>query len=262
MKKGLLIDLDGVVYQGDAAIRGAVEAIAWLRSAGLPHLFVTNTSSRPRDAIVSKLAGMGIVVEAGEILTPVIAVRNWISAQGLIRVAYFVAKETVQDFDRNTEVHWDHSAAVDAVVVGDLGEAWDFRTLNRAFRLLMENPDAVLIALGMTRYWRAEDGLRLDVAPFVVALEHATGRQALVMGKPSAGFFQQAMDVCGLRAEDLVMVGDDIRGDVGGAQRAGIAGVLVKTGKYSQKDLDAEVVPDAIIESIAYLPTYWGSNDA
>jgi ribonucleotide monophosphatase NagD (HAD superfamily) len=72
------------------------------------------------------------------------------------------------------------------VVLGDLGDLWDYRTLNRAFRLLHHNPEAKLIALGMTRYWLASSGISLDVAPFVAALEHATGRKALVFGKPAA----------------------------------------------------------------------------
>lgn len=46
----------------------------------------------------------------------------------------------------------------------------------------------MLVALGMTRYWRAADGLRLDVAPFVKALEHATRCAATVIGKPSKAF--------------------------------------------------------------------------
>ena len=58
------------------------------------------------------------------------------------------------------------------------------RTLNRAFRLLYHNPGAKLIALGMTCYWLASDGIALDVAPFVAALEHATARQPIVFGKP------------------------------------------------------------------------------
>jgi HAD superfamily hydrolase (TIGR01458 family) len=257
MKRGLLIDLDGVVYQGDIVIPGALETITWIRRTGLPHLFLTNTSSRPRNSIVAKLARMDIVVDSREILTPVIAVRNWIAAEGLTRVAYFVAEGTRKDFDLDTEAQYDRSVSVEAVVIGDLGDAWDFKTLNQAFRLLMENPEAPLLALGMTRYWRAEDGLRLDVAPFVVALEHATGRKALVMGKPSEDFFEQAAEACDLKAEELVMVGDDIRGDVEGAQRAGIAGILVRTGKFTEHDLDTEIKPEAVLESLADLPVWW-----
>lgn len=62
------------------------------------------------------------------------------------------------------------------VVVGDLGDRWSYRTLNRAFRPAVSQP-AKVVALGMTRYWLALDGISLYVASFVVALEHATGRK-------------------------------------------------------------------------------------
>lgn len=68
----------------------------------------------------------------------------------------------------------------------DLGEGWDYPTLNHPFRLLMSHLQPRLIGLGMTRYWKAPDGLRVDVAPFVAALEHAAGVQPVVPGKPSA----------------------------------------------------------------------------
>jgi phospholysine phosphohistidine inorganic pyrophosphate phosphatase len=81
--------------------------------------------------------------------------------------------------------------------MGDLGDRWDYRTLNRAFRLLYHNPSAKLVALGMTRYWVAPEGISLDVAPVVVALEHATGRETLVFGKPATPFFAAAVEKLG-----------------------------------------------------------------
>src|SRR5438105_4596996 len=84
----------------------------------------------------------------------------------------------------------------------------------RAFRLLHANADAKLIALGMTRYWMASDGISLDVAPFVAALECASRRKALVFGKPSAAFFHAAARRLGMPTDQILMIGDDIEGDV------------------------------------------------
>ena len=53
-----------------------------------------------------------------------------------------------------------------------------------------------------------------------------------MIGKPSAVFFNQAARMIGLSPGDLVMIGDDIEGDVGGAMSAGFQGILVKTGKF------------------------------
>ena len=56
------------------------------------------------------------------------------------------------------------------------------------------------------------------------------------------------------------MVGDDVRTDVEGAQRAGLTGVLVRTGKFSPSDLEGEVSPDAVLDSIADLPQWWAER--
>jgi ribonucleotide monophosphatase NagD (HAD superfamily) len=112
----------------------------------------------------------------------------------------------------------------------------------------------------MTRFWRASDGIRLDVAPFVAALERATGRRALVLGKPANPFFQSAVGHLGLPAQEIVMFGDDIETDIAGAQKAGLKGVLLRTGKFRPADLEGKIKPDAVLDSIADLPNWWMSH--
>jgi HAD superfamily hydrolase (TIGR01458 family) len=142
-----------------------------------------------------------------------------------------------------------------------MGEAWDYRALNRAFRLLQANPEATLIALGMTRFWRAQDGIRLDAGPFVAALEFATGRKALVLGKPAEPFFRAAAERLGLPAREIVMVGDDIETDIAGSQKAGLKSVLLCTGKFRPSDLERGITPDAVLSSIADLPKWCLSEE-
>ena len=174
----------------------------------------------------------------------------------------FVPTTTATEFAGLDPLPDGAESGADAVVVGDLGVGWDFATLNRAFRLLMGDAAPPLIALGLTRYWRAEDGLRLDAGPFVRALEHASGRRAVVLGKPDPAFYASAVADLGLEPERTVMVGDDVHADVEGAQRSGLVGVLVRTGKFSPSDLGGEVVPDAVIDSIADLPRWWADPGA
>jgi len=255
--RAVLIDLDGVVYQGDQVVRGAAEAIGWLRAEAIPFLFVTNTTSRPRVALVEKLAHMGIPSEIDDFLTPPLAALRWLEENAPGPAALFVPPATVGEFASLPQLDGCAEAGAASVVLGDLGSAWDFDGLNRAFRLLMAEPTPVLVALGMTRYWRAADGLRLDVAPFVVALEHATGRAATVLGKPAAPFFETAARLVDRPPHELVMIGDDIVGDVRGAQLAGIKGVLVRTGKYRGTDLGGDIEPDAILDSIHDLRRWW-----
>ena len=258
--KAILFDLDGVLYQDGSVLAGAVEALDWVRREGIDHLFLTNTSSRPRTSIREDLARMGIQVAVEEILTPPVAARDWLLEQGVSSVALFIPKATRGEFAELNILPAEAQTSAGAVVLGDLGEGWDFATLNRAFRLLMGEPQPHLIALGMTRYWRAADGLRLDTAPFVVALQHATGIEPVVLGKPARPFFAAALGALGTESAETLMIGDDIRGDIGGAQSAGIRGLLVRTGKFHPRDLQGEIQPDGVIDSIASLPAWWAGK--
>jgi HAD superfamily hydrolase (TIGR01458 family) len=253
----VLLDLDGVVYVGDQPVPGAAESIAWLVREGIPHIFLTNTTSRPRQAVVDKLAGLGVAAGADQILTPALAAVAWLRRHGITRPAVFVPEATAAEFAELDPLSEDVEHSAGAVVIGDLGEGWNFPTLNRALRLLMSDATIPLVALGMTRYWRAEDGLRLDAGAFVRALEYAAGRTAVVAGKPDPTFYGAAVEALHLPAEQVAMIGDDIHTDVEGAQLAGLTGVLVRTGKFSASDLGGGVSPDAVLDSLADLPRWW-----
>ncbi len=256
----LLLDLDGVLYEGNRAIPGATDVMAWLEAEQIPHLFVTNTTSRPRSALVDKLAKMSIEVREEAILSPPAAAKRWLTEQGVRRVALFVKPATQCEFDDFDVLPEDAENGADAVVIGDLGDGWRFDVLNRAFRLLMAQPHPRFVALGMTRYWEAPDGLRLDTAPFVAALEHATGQRANVLGKPARTFFETALAQLGATADATCMVGDDVHTDVAAAQALGIHGVLVRTGKFRPTDLESNVHADAVLDSIADLPAWWSEH--
>jgi HAD superfamily hydrolase (TIGR01458 family) len=247
--EGLLLDLSGVLYVQDEAVPGAADALAKLRDGGIPLRLVTNTTMRPRRSILERLGRLGIEAEPSELLTPAtLAVRRCEEA-GYETVSLVVLDELREDLEGLEE----SEGSVDAVIVGDLGEGWDYGVLNRAFRQLMDG--AELIALQKNRYWETAEGLSLDAGPFVSALEYATGREAEVVGKPSGSFFELALSDLGVRADRAAMVGDDVEADVGGAMDAGLAGILVRTGKY-REDLvqKSGIDPTATVDSIADVP--------
>jgi phospholysine phosphohistidine inorganic pyrophosphate phosphatase len=254
MPRAFLFDLDGTLYTDAGAISGAVEALAELRRRGVPFRYVTNTTRRSRRSLAARLAGYGFETAAEQIVTAPQACVEMLRARRTQRVAAFVADETLEDF-----AEFDlKSARPEVVVVGDLGDGWDFAKLNRAFLYLLDG--AELIALQRDRYWLRADGLALDAGPFVAALEYATGKTAVVCGKPSAEFYRTALASLGAwaaeRPKDDVMVGDDLWGDVEGAQRAGLTAWMVRTGKF-RDDVVAKsgIVPDRIIDSVAELPS-------
>lgn len=241
---GLLLDLDGTLYQSGEPLPGAVATVRALEGAGVPFRFVTNTTSKSRAAVAERLRAMGFPAEDARIFSPPHAAGRLLRARAAS--AHLLVPDAARpDFEGIPE----DDEHPDVVVLGDLGTDWTFERLNRAFRLVHAGAD--LLALGRTRYWQTDGGLQLDVGPFVAALEYATGKEAEVIGKPEPQFFLDAVAELGLEPEAVALVGDDAETDVRAAQRAGLTGVLVRTGKFRPADLDGEPAIDVVLDSVA-----------
>ena len=130
----LLIDLDGVIYQGDRPIAGAVDSLDWLKQRQIPHLYVTNTTSRSRAALLEKFIGLGFEAQIDELMTPIVAANQWLATQQMRRIAAFVSPGALVDFDGVEIIPPERDEAVDAVVIGDLGN-----TDNGAFGLVQRD---------------------------------------------------------------------------------------------------------------------------
>jgi HAD superfamily hydrolase (TIGR01458 family) len=254
-----LIDLDGTLYAGGAAVPGAVEAIGRLRAGGVPFRLVTNTTSRSRAMLCTRLAGYGFQIEARELFTATIAGAGLVRERGYRAVAPFTPEAALSDL-AEFELAGGSSGRVpspgwrpEAVLIGDLGERWTYTLMQEAFEYLMAG--AELIAFSRDRYWLKDGRLALDAGPFVAGLEHAIGRPAVVAGKPSRHFFDAAVgSLGGIAAGAVAMVGDDLWSDVQGAQDAGLQGWLVQTGKFRPDVLaKGEIVPDRVLASAALL---------
>lgn len=247
--KGLLLDLDGVLYVEDEPIEGAIEAVEELRRSGIPMRFCTNTTVRSVRSLVEKLHRIGLPIEGDEVFSAVRAATACLRSKGNPRCYLLVTDDPMEDF---AEFEQDDQSP-DYVVIGDLGKKWDHVMLQRVFEMVMGG--AEMVALHKGRYWQTGEGLHVDIGAIVAGLEYATGKTATVIGKPSRSFFELAVKDMGLQLSETAMVGDDVNSDVGGAQRAGMTGVLVRTGKYRPHLAEqSDVRPDLIIDSIAALP--------
>ncbi|MBV8940904.1 MAG: TIGR01458 family HAD-type hydrolase [Solirubrobacterales bacterium] len=251
--RAVLVDLDGVLYVEERPIAGAVQAVQRLRERPVALRFVTNTTAYSRGRTLDKLYRLGFSVASDELVTPAaLAVAHCRECHHR-HVALIMNDEVKSDFAELEERGED----CEAVIVGDLGEAFAYDVLNHAFRQVMQG--AELIALQKNRYWMRADGLSLDVGPFVAALEFATGHESYVVGKPARGFFEQVLSGLGVSAAAAVMVGDDIESDIGGALNAGLETILVRTGKYVEDRVrDSGIQPAAVADSIADVPTLLG----
>jgi HAD superfamily hydrolase (TIGR01458 family) len=249
----VLIDIDGVLTVSWKPIEGAVAALKRLRAAALPLALVTNTTSRTRSSIAAVLAAVGFPVTAGDILTaPVIAAAYLNEHYPGSRCLLLNSGDIGEDLTGVT-LAGDRDPAVDVVLLGGAGAEFSYQALNRAFHHLQRG--ARLVAMHRGLYWRTDQGLQLDSGAFLAGLEQAAGIEAEVVGKPAPAFFAAALAHLGAGAAGTLMVGDDVENDVLAAQRQGLTGVLVKTGKYLPRaHRSASGAPDHVLESFADLP--------
>jgi HAD superfamily hydrolase (TIGR01458 family) len=249
--EGLLLDLDGTVYQGSRLLPGSAEAVEELRAAAVPFLFTTNTSRKSRRDVAESLGSMGLAVRESEVFSAPVAAAGWLRERRIRRVHLLVSDSTLEDF-AGFEIG---SEDPEAVLVGELGAEFTFERLNGAFRSLRGG--ARLVAIHRNRFWITEQGPTLDAGPFVAALEYASGQSASLVGKPSPAFFQTAARLLGIRSSGLAVVGDDFESDVRGGRAAGLTTIQVRTGKYDARQLDEASPADRphhVVGSLADVP--------
>ncbi|MFJ8108038.1 HAD-IIA family hydrolase [Streptomyces sp. NPDC096132] len=256
--RAVLIDIDGVLTVSWKPLPGTVEALRTVREAGLAVALVTNTTSRTRASIARTLAEAGFPVTAEDVLTaPAVTAAHLAERHPGARCALLNSGDIAEDLAGVTLAGDDARDHVDVVVVGGAGPEFGYAALDRAFGHLQRG--ARLVAMHRNLYWRTDAGLRLDSGAFVTGLEAAARVEAEVTGKPSPAFFAAALGHLGVGADEALMVGDDIESDVLAAQRAGITGVLVRTGKYLPRTHhEATGTPDHVVDSFADLPGLLG----
>lgn len=244
--RGLLLDIDGVLTQGGAAIQGAPEALQALAASGVSFRLITNNSQRSRATLVSRLVTLGFELWPEVIFTPAIAAARHLKDNNA--TAYLAVREDARVDFLDLGVMIDESQP-DYVVLGDLSEDLSYAELNRVLRFLLGG--AQLLVLGRTRIWQAPDGPALDVGPFAALFEEATGVKAQVFGKPGSAVFTEGGRALGPALDRVAMVGDDADVDVAAAKRAGIGtGILVRTGKYRAGDESRHTPPpDGVFDS-------------
>lgn len=252
--RAVLIDIDGVLTVSWKPLPGAVAALRRLRAAAVPLALVTNTTSRTRASIASALAEAGFPVTAGDILTaPVIAASYLHDRYPGARCLLLNSGDIAEDLVGLTLAHPGDPGPADVVLVGGAGPEFSYQALNQAFSHLQRG--ARLVAMHRGLYWRTSEGLQLDTGAFLAGLEQAAGTEADVVGKPAAAFFATALAHLRADAAYTLMVGDDIETDVLAAQRQGLIGALVKTGKYLPRThRAASGTPDHVLDSFADLP--------
>ena len=246
--RGFVLDADGVLTLKSVALPGAMEAVAALTARGIPFRVVTNFSSLHRETLAEWFGRGGLTIEPGRIITGSSAAAAHAAARHPGRPLFVLAApDARREFDGQELLTADEADAappgtVAAVIIGDAGDDLSFRNMDVAFRLVRGGSE--LLSMHRNPWWLTPKGETLDAGAFVVGLEFATGQRALTLGKPSPAVFRQA--VAGLAADlgvrlprsRFAMVGDDLKADVAAAQRVGMKGILVLSGKATAADAE------------------------
>ena len=247
--KGLLLDLEGVVYEGNKLVSGALDAINKLLSYNFKIKYLTNTTVTPRKQILKKLLKFKLSIIETDIFTPPIAAGIFLKKNKISKI-FLLTNQLLQEDFKEFSID---KAKPEAIILGDLYKAFNWEKLNEVFQRIHNN-DILIIALHKNKYCKRENKIGLDLGPFVAALEYATSKKFILIGKPEQNFFNLAIENMGLSKKEVLMIGDDIFADIGGAKNNSIPSIQVRTGKFQKKDeTNSHIQPDYRINSIVDL---------
>jgi 4-nitrophenyl phosphatase len=253
MIKAIISDMDGVLWHGDMPLPGLREFFDWLHDSQMPYVLATNNSSKSQQDYVEKLARLGV---------PDIAPEHIVTS-GTCTADYLR-----KHYPAGTAVHVFGSAALCGMIrdagfrLTDDGDAravvagikWDlsYEDLKRAAALIRAGAD--FIGTNPDTTYPMPDGPAPGTGSMLAALQAATGREPLIIGKPYPHMFKTALDVLGTPPESTLMIGDRLNTDIVGAAQLGLRTALVLSGISAADDLAHSVVqPDVVLPDLPAL---------
>ena len=251
---GLLVDLDGVVWEGRELLPGSVETLRTLLELGKELVFVTNNSVKQPEAYAVRLREAGIDIASDRVVTAGAATaRLAVERVGATGTAFVIGapgfKETVAATGLAL-LDGEAARSADAVLVSGHREFDYAELLTATFAL---RAGASLFGTSRDPTLPMPGGAWPGTGATLAAVETASGKTAEIGGKPERHLFDQARALLG-DAERVAMVGDRIASDIEGGRRAGLATILVLSGASSREDAAAaDPPPDLVLDDLAAL---------
>jgi HAD superfamily hydrolase (TIGR01457 family) len=251
----LIVDMDGVLYRGNQAIPGTAGFLAFLRRRGIQFVLATNNSTRTPQQYVDKLAGMGVTVQPGEILTSAQATASYLAGVAAEGTRVFVVGQdglraalreagfaVVEDEPEFVVAGMDFTVCYERLAQATLH-------IRAGARFVGTNPD---------KTFPSEQGIVPGAGALLAFLEAATGVTPTVIGKPETAMMDQALACLGAERDRTAVLGDRLETDILAGRRAGLATLLVLSGITSRAMLDgAEIQPDLVFEDVGDLTRVW-----
>lgn len=234
----LLIDFDGVLRIGDRPANYLKEFTEYLLNTGIPACIISNSTLSHSKSILDFFKDNSIVCKM-PVITAADATALYVK-QRYKKVAVYCADSIKGLFDDVLNYK-----SPKAVVIGDIGKKWNYDIMNEIFKFVYSGAD--LIAMHKNKFWKTPDeGLLIDAGAFISGIEYATGKKAILIGKPSPLYFQSGLGILGYNTkQNFIMLGDDLETDIKGANDLGAKTILIYTGKTNYPlSKKLEVKPD------------------
>lgn len=243
--------MDGVLWEGNRPLPGLVEFFAALRARGLKFVLATNNASQTPEQYQARLAGFGVTVDRGEVLTSAQAAALYLRARAGIGTRVFsigeagVRQALAEQGFVLTELY---DVSAQYVVVGmDRALSWD----KLATATLNIRAGAVFVGANPDRTFPTERGLTHGNGAVLAALQAATDQAPVIMGKPEPLIYQIALERLGVEPAAAIAIGDRLETDILGAERAGLRSILVLSGVTTRADLErSEIRPSWVMDDI------------
>lgn len=248
-------DLDGVLSVGKEKPRylGGRALIEKIRSQCKKALVLTNDSTHVREEIQRNLRRLGFSFALEEILTSSFLTADYLTRK-FGQTSFFLVGEDGLRRELEAAGHRASDVIPQVVVVG-FDRKLTYEKLDNALRFLKEG--AQLIGSYGGAVYMSDRGPALSAGPIIKALEFASGKKAIVIGKPSPRLFRFALQRAHVRATHAAMIGDQIETDMLGARSAGVHTILVLTGVETRESINhSRFKPDLVIEDIDALSNY------
>ena len=254
--RGLILDMDGVLWKDDMPIGDLHAIFERIRSRGLKVTLATNNATKTVDEYLEKLLGFGVTLEPWQIINSSEATAHALANKYPQKGSIFVVGENgiisaLHEKGFTPITNPDDKTHPIAVV-----SSWDrtltFNKLRRA--TLHVRAGAPLYATNADKSFPTPEGLIPGAGSILAALETATDVKAIVIGKPSPLMLELAADRMDLSKDEVLVVGDRLETDIAGGQALKARTALVLSGVSTLKQAEAwQPNPDLIVDNLTEL---------
>lgn len=249
--RGLVIDMDGVLWHGDDPLPGVTEFFDTLTERGIKFVLATNNPSKRPEEFAEKARRFGVPVEPENVVTCVQAVIFYLQQKYTPGSRVHVIGELALK-DQIREAGYVLADEEVAAVVVALDRNLTYETFKRATLLIRGG--AEFIGTNADPSYPTEEGFVPGSGMMVIALAATSGTNPIVMGKPGRVLFDLAQARLELPFEELASIGDRLDTDIAGGRRLGMRTILVLSGIASHEDLEKSAVkPDWVFRNLLEL---------